>query len=323
MNGYYNSVRGLAQNFIDGRDLSLNITRFKSRFTDDPRGFSASKSNTAFGLEGFIAGGAYKRIEVTRPNLKALCKELRRDPVGLMVAQPRIVESLLQFADADFFKEVGVATWISLGERPLAWIRDALSSVGIEVTANYSCEEIGMIGHECRTTPDFYHVCNSNVLVEIERNALADLDGQPAGPVLLTHLHSYATPFIRYDVGDIASLHKSCPCGYQGPVLSNIYGRSKQLLKHPDGRVSPFLIRAAEIIAIADIAEFRIRQTALQTIIAEIGAAETLPPAKIDAFRQLLQTYAGEGFDIQVNQVPKIDWGRDTKRLGFRNELLN
>ncbi len=76
------------------------------------------------------------------------------------------------------------------------------------------------------------------------------------------------------------------------------------------------------MLAIADISEYRIRQTDLRTIIAELAAPETLSAAKIDAFRQLVKAYAGEDFDIQVSQVAKIDWGRDTKRLGFRNELL-
>ncbi len=235
MNGYYNSVRGLAQHFINDLDFSLNLTRFKSLFTDDPRGFTVSKDDAPKGLNGFVSRGAYKKIEFTHPNLRALSKELLRDPVGLMIAQPRIVEALLQFAGADFFKEASVHTWMSLGDRPPQAARDALSGVGVGVTANYSCEEIGMIGYECRSAPNFYHVCTSNVLVEIDQTTLTNFDGQPAGRVLLTHLHSYATPFIRYDVGDIASLHKSCPCGYQGPTLSNIYGRGKQLLKHPMG----------------------------------------------------------------------------------------
>ena len=49
MNGYYNSVRGLAQHFVDGRDLSLNITRFKSLFTDDPRGFHGLQGRYPYG----------------------------------------------------------------------------------------------------------------------------------------------------------------------------------------------------------------------------------------------------------------------------------
>ncbi len=247
---------------------------------------------------------------------------MRRDPVGYLIAPPGPVAALVQFAGADFFKEIGTSAWFSLGGRPFPQIRAAFAAVDIPTTANYSCEEVGMIAHECATTPDFYHVCTSNVLVEIDKSEPVDLGGDAAGRVLVTHLHSYATPFIRYDVGDIASLRQSCPCGHQGPVLTNIYGRSKQLLKHPDGRLSPFYVPGADMAAIADISEFRIRQTAPRTLVVEVAAAEILPPTKIEAFRHLVRSYAGEGFDIPVNQVPKIDWGRDTKRLAFRNELL-
>src|SRR6201999_3997218 len=127
------------------------------------------------------------------------------------------------------------------------------ASVNIPTTANYSCEEVGMIAQECRTTHGFYHVCTSNVIVEIDTIEALDLGGEAAGRVLVTHLHSYATPFIRYDVGDIASLQASCPCGHQGPVLTNIYGRTKQLLKHADGRLAPFYVPGSEMLGIAAI----------------------------------------------------------------------
>ncbi|QAY95179.1 hypothetical protein CWB41_05075 [Methylovirgula ligni] len=323
MNGQYSSARGLAQHFIDGNDLSLNSTRLKSRIIDDPRGFTVSKVGTTHGLHGFVSRGSYKEIKFTQPNFKALWKELRRDPVGHLVAQPHIIDTLFQFVDAKSFKEANLATWTSLGHRPSSSVRNALSGVGIPTSARYSAEEVGLIAQECRMTPDFYHVCGSNVLVEIDESEPIDLDGQTAGRVLVTRLHSYATPFIRYDIGDIASLHKSCPCGYQGPVLSNIYGRTKQLLKHPDGRVTPFFVRGADVLEIAAISEFRIRQTELQTIVVEIAASDTLPATKIDAFRELIRSYASADFDIQIRQVPRIDWGADTKRLGFRNELLS
>lgn len=322
MNGYYNSVRGVAQFFIDGRDLSLNSLRFKSGLVNDPRGFTVSPAEAMHGLPGFIAGGLQKWITYTLPDLPALCKELRRDPVGYMISPPGPVAMLLQLAGADFFREIGVAGWFAFGGRPFLQLREAFESVNIPTTANYSCEEIGMIAQECRTVPDFYHVCTSNVIVEVDTSTPVELAGEPAGRVLVTHLHSYATPFIRYDLGDIATLRDSCPCGYHGPVLTNIYGRSKQLLKHADGRLAPFYVPGSDMLAVANIAEFRIRQTALQTLVVELAAPDPLPPAKIDACRQLIQTYAGEDFDIQIRQVPKIDWGRDTKRLGFRNELL-
>jgi phenylacetate-CoA ligase len=322
MNGYYNSVRGVAQFFIDDRDLSRNSLRFKAGVIDDPRGFKVTPGEPMHGLAGLIAGGLQKWITYTIPNLPALCKELRREPVGYMVSPPGPVAMLLQFAGADFFRDIDVAAWFAFGGHPFSELRQAFASVNIPTTANYSCEEVGMIAQECRTTKNFYHVCTSNVIVEIDKSMPVDIDGEAAGRVLVTHLHSYATPFIRYDLGDIATLRESCPCGYQGAVLTNIYGRTKQLLKHPDGRLAPFYVPGSEMLSIADIAEFRIRQTQPQTLVVEVTAVNHLPRDKIDACRQLIQTYAGEDFNVQINQVAEIDWGRDTKRLGFRNELL-
>ncbi len=115
MNSYYNGVRGMAQHFIDGRDPSLNALRLKSGFTDDPHGFSATKNQAIHGLQGFLPESIHKLIKYTVPDLRAFCAELRSDPVGYLVAQPRIVETLLQFKDADFFREIGVATWFSVG----------------------------------------------------------------------------------------------------------------------------------------------------------------------------------------------------------------
>jgi phenylacetate-CoA ligase len=323
MNGYYNSVRGVTQFFIDDRDLSLNSLRFKAGVVDDPRGFKVTPGQPMHGLAGLVTGGMQKWITYTIPNLPALCKELRREPVGYMVSPPGPVAMLLQFAGADFFREIDVAAWFAFGGHPFPELRQAFASVNIPTTANYSCEEVGMIAQECRATRDFYHVCTSNVIVEVDTSEALELGGKPAGRVLVTHLHSYATPFIRYDVGDIASLQDSCPCGHQGPVLTNIYGRTKQLLKHADGRLAPFYVPGSEMLSVANISEFRIRQIEIQKLVVEVAAPNPLPPAKIDACKELIQTYAGVDFAIQISQVSKIDWGQDTKRLGFRNELLS
>ena len=117
--------------------------------------------------------------------------------------------------------------------------------------ANYSSEEVGLIGSECPNSPGNYHVATSNVVVEVLEDEGFEIGGAKLGRVLVTHLHSYATPFIRYDLGDLASLADRCACGHDGPVLYNIHGRTKSLLKHRDGRISPFYVRNNELLAIA------------------------------------------------------------------------
>lgn len=55
-------------------------------------------------------------------------------------------------------------------------------------------------------------------------------DGMP-GRVVVTDLHNYLTPFIRYDVGDIAvKSSKICRCGRGLTVISSIKGRSSDYI---------------------------------------------------------------------------------------------
>jgi len=153
--------------------------------------------------------------------------------------------------------------WIPLAEAFDVTLRKQFVAAGIGLRANYSSEEVGPIGYECETYPGHYHVASSNVLVELASDGKERLDADTVTRVLVTHLHSYATPFIRYDIGDLASLKDACPCGHDGPTLSNVFGRTKGLIKRPDGSLTVFFVRGGELKRIADFDEYRIRQVSL------------------------------------------------------------
>jgi phenylacetate-CoA ligase len=322
-NSTYNVERSAAQHFMEGRDLSLNRTRMRPDITVKNQGFVVQRSNTWIRpLANMIRTGINKHIDYFHPDFEALCKELERDSIGYLVTQPRVIETMLQYVEPDFFRRAGTAMVIPLAEALAPELRNAFLSLSIPVRANYSSEEVGMIAVECESIPEMFHVATSNVIVETTGNEPVRLTGRKAGRVLLTHLHSYATPFIRYDVGDIATLEQECPCGHDGPALSSIHGRTKALLKHSDGKLSIFYLRGKEMSAIARFDEYRIRQVDIGNIVVEIGGRTTLAPEETAAFIALIRDHAGDEFEIQINPVAEIDWGRGAKRLGFHNEIL-
>jgi phenylacetate-CoA ligase len=74
------------------------------------------------------------------------------------------------------------------------------------------------------------------VLIEI----LAD-DGRPCAPgetgrVIVTPLHNFITPLLRYEIGDHAVAGTPCACGRGLPVIERILGRTRNMLVLPDGR---------------------------------------------------------------------------------------
>ena len=148
-----------------------------------------------------------------------------------------------------------------------------------------------------------------------------EIDWMSVGKVLVTHLHSYATPFIRYDLGDLACLCAKCPCGHDGPTIYNLEGRESAVIKRRDGRLSPFFIRSKELQALADFAEYRMRQTALDKIVIEFGGCSELKANEVAVVKSLLKQRAGPEFEIEVKACEQINWGQSRKRLGFRCEV--
>jgi len=323
VNGTYNLLRSNAQDFLEGRDLTLNRAMIQYARHPIPGGLSVQRGSSPLGWLGpFVNGGRERVLQIRRPDMAQLWAALRAEPIGYLVIAPSALEALLQQADPDEFKRAGLAMLLLFSEPLDADIRRRFSDVGVPARENYSCEEVGPIAFECDRRVGHFHVATSNVIVEtVDQEGLA-VDGAPVGNVLLTHLHSYATPFIRYEVGDLASLSERCPCGHDGPTLSNIVGRTRELLKHPDGRLLRIHIRARDMLAIAPVDEYRIRQTGLSTLIIEIGGRQSLTPAETAAFANMVREHAGDGFSIEVRPVEKIAWGNSVKRLGFHNEIL-
>jgi len=55
----------------------------------------------------------------------------------------------------------------------------------------------------------------------------------------VTAFGNYATPLVRYDVGDIATLseRRTCRCGRGGTLIEQIDGRVEDYVVTPDGRL--------------------------------------------------------------------------------------
>jgi hypothetical protein len=324
VNGNYNAIRSLAQFFLEGLDLSLNRTRLTSADAVINDSISVEKNASWIsGLGSLMKSGDNKEIKyftVTRKECRKLVQELTKDDIGYLVANPRIIDVLSSVFDLDFLKRANTAMWIPLSAKVDARHIETFAKLTIPVRANYSAEEVGMIGAECSKFSGYYHVATSNVIVEVVDRRFG-IDGINLGKVLVTHLHSYATPFIRYDLGDLACLQARCPCGLDGPAIYNLEGRESRVLKHRDGRLSPFKIHTKALAALLDFTEYRIRQIAFDKIVVEFGGRSKINTDELAAVTTFLQKYTGPEFNIEIKACEEIDWGQSRKRPAFRCEV--
>lgn len=92
---------------------------------------------------------------------------------------------------------------------------------------SYGCREISQMATECEQHNGF-HVVFENQYVELINQE-----------VVVTNLHNFVMPFIRYKVGDLAKelSWEPCPCGRQSPRLINLIGRDNDNIELPNGKV--------------------------------------------------------------------------------------
>jgi phenylacetate-coenzyme A ligase PaaK-like adenylate-forming protein len=322
-NGYYNSARSLAQMFFD--DLPFDENRVEltpvTRFADLGKTVVYKTGPDWAGpLSKIYSNGSNKVLGVNQ-DMTSLLEELSRERVGYLVGLSRFVEQLLDHGGPDLIKELGIRLWIHKSDYRSPDVVRQLKQVGIPSLSNYSAGEIGPIAFECRTNEGYFHVAHSNVIVECDSRLTTTFDGETVGRLLITHLHSHATPLIRYDIGDFGKLYNQCPCGHDGPTLSHIFGRGKHFLRHPEGKYLPFYLSTKLLRNVIDFSECRVRQDAIDTITIQIGGRESLSHEEEEKLRATIIALSDPAFKVVVKPVKAIDWSENPKRLFFASSV--
>jgi phenylacetate-coenzyme A ligase PaaK-like adenylate-forming protein len=165
-------------------------------------------------------------------------------------------------------------------------------------------------------------VAHTNVIIEADEKLTVTFEGEVVSRLLITHLHSHATPLIRYDVGDFGKLHGQCPCGHDGPTISHIYGRGKHFLRHPDGHYVPFRLAPQALRQAVEFKECRFRQETIDSITVQIGGRETLSPEEEEKLKSTVIAVTDPAFKVVIKPVKEIDWSDSPKQLFFSSSVV-
>lgn len=323
-NGYYNRIRSVAQYFIYDLSLDENCVRIIPA-TSLAKLEKESQASTLTGswigsLSKLFRNGSAKNIVHTYDD-GALIKELMKDPVGYLICPSRYIEILMNHGGTDFIKKLGVKLWFHSYDYRDPEIVKMLQGVGVVCLSNYSAGEVGPIAFECSKHRGYYHVVHTNVIVESDNKFTTSFNGMSLGRLLITHLHSYATPIIRYDIGDFGQLENQCPCGHDGPTISNIFGRGKHFLRHPNGNLLPLYLSTRTLLEAVAFKECRIRQDKIETITVEIGGRENITAEEEEKLKKLITKATDPVFNIEIKPVKEIDWSGNPKRLFFSSAV--
>jgi phenylacetate-CoA ligase len=181
----------------------------------------------------------------------------------------------------------------------------------------YSAQECGPIAQQS-LDEDGYEVAMSHVIVEVvDDRGRACRPGQ-LGRVLVTGLHNWATPLLRYDLGDMALAGRPSPSGLGFATLERIEGRVLNVIRLPSGARQLLAFRTEDLLQQMPFAEFRLRQTDACTLCFEYVAAGAQPPplpAQQRLARHVESRYPG--MRVELRAVERIDWPANGKRMPF------
>ena len=136
-----------------------------------------------------------------------------------------------------------------------------------------------MIAAECEQHNGL-HVTADNLYVEVVANGRLCEPGE-RGEILLTDLHNYGMPLIRYKVGDVGSWKgDSCACGRGLPLLNVVEGRTLDLLSTPEGGVVAGEFFPCLLKDFAAIRRYQVIQEQRDELTIRLALDEPLPDAQ-------------------------------------------
>jgi phenylacetate-CoA ligase len=166
----------------------------------------------------------------------------------------------------------------------------------LPVSDIYTTSECGYLAIQCPENGS-YHVQSESAVVEIIDDEGHHCRPGETGRVVVTPLHNFAYPLIRYELGDYAEVGEPCACGRTLPVLARIHGRARNSVRMPDGSRHWPSIAMDKMAKLAPIRQCRIVQTSLQVIEVRLVVERPLTEGELAALREHLSARFGHRFE--------------------------
>jgi len=178
---------------------------------------------------------------------------------------------------------------------------------GAPVCEIYGSHECPLIAWQCARGHGL-HVWDYGVVLEILT------DGRPARPgergeVVVTALHSFAMPFLRYVLGDMVVAGETpCPCGAPFASIGGVEGRTIDHFPLANGRVvHPYELVLATLEAAGPwLRQYRLLQETPDRVVLTVAPFDQPGPGALARLRAAVSARLGPGVSLRVDLVDEI-----------------
>ena len=315
----------LREHFWQRRDFSQSLAAIRIQLAEEDTGRQGvSWADWGSPVNQLFASGPSFGMNL-QTDIKRQVEWLRQIMPVYLLTYPSNLAALLDMAAADPDQRAGlgrVKQVRSVGETLPESLRLRCREVlGVEIVDVYSTQEVGVIAIECPQGGG-YHVMSEGLVLELLRD-----DGQPCaagetGRVVVTNLHNFATPLIRYDLGDLAEADGPCACGRGLPKIRRVLGRTRNLLRMPDGRRFWPFVGAFSYRDIAPVRQYQVIQHSLERATLRLAVERPLSIAEEEALAEKLLELLGFRCNVEIAYFsPEIPRGPGGKFEDFICEI--
>ncbi len=202
----------------------------------------------------------------------------------------------------------------------------------LDLFETYGSVEFGSIAFEC-TEHFALHVLTDNVHIELLDENGDSVSSGERGEIVVTGLHNYMMPLIRYRIGDLGVLtDEKCPCGRSWPLIKSIEGRSNDLLVLPSGRRISWLYLQRCIFYDQEfqknpfcILQYQIVQERRDRLVINVVKGLNFDPNLLLRIKNNVEEFfarQGEKLEVITQLVDEIPMERTGKRRVFISKVI-
>ena len=277
-------------------------------------------------LQVLQAMGLFRKIWLDcRLPVEAIFDSLQRYQPDVLIGLPHVLARVAGIVAAGGRPPIRPRFVVAGGEVLTPLMRRQIGDgFQARVFNQYGSFECNLIAWECKETGHL-HTCDDGVIIEVLYNGKPARAGE-IGEVVVTNLHAFAMPLIRYRLGDLATQgFERCPCGRPFSTITAVQGRMVDYFQLSDGRwLHPYVI--GDVLsreAGGWLRHFQVTQERPDRIVLRAVAAPIPAPQRIGELIAAVTSVLGPGIEFQVMLVADLAIEPSGKFRVYRSLVRN
>lgn len=246
----------------------------------------------------------YSSIELSDSKIELIIKDIEKKKIRYLYGYASGLYLIAKYLKSRNKRMAHIEACFPTSEVLLPKYRELLEEVFINVVDGYGARDGGIIAFE-----------TGKSIYEVGYNTIIEVDDEQN--LLITDLFNYATPFIRYSIGDRVDLGKESK-GYNGDVLTKIYGRTSDIIYLDNGKVltgPAFTVLFGKL----NINEYRLTKESGLKILVEITVNNKYNENDYYLLKNSISAQIGKDCILEIRKVKELLPGKNGKRNYFIN----